>query len=154
VLEDEAESLPHRIEHRARFRAQACRSMVSVITSAAEKKKLKLSKRKQEFAPTSCTSFRDARGHDQRPCCACDINPFTAISPPSDQLRTATDCAGTKKVETTLIVNRMAYIAYSRARTQRQHQHATDQVACDHRPLQVPPVTKTPANGLTIASAP
>src|SRR6266542_4457660 len=47
------------------------------------------------------------------PCCACDINPFTAISPAiGTSVRTATDCAGTKKAETTLIVNRMTYITY------------------------------------------
>ncbi len=86
------------------------RSMVSVITKAAEKKKLKLSYRKQDFAPASCTSSPATLGATiSDPCCACDINPFTAISPAmGTNVRTATDCAGTKKAETTLIVNRMA----------------------------------------------
>src|SRR6266404_2173175 len=91
----------------------ACRSMVSVITSAAEKKKLKLSKRKQEFAPASSTKPPATLGATiSDPCCACDINPFTAISPAiGTSVRTATDCAGTKKAETTLIVNTMRYIS-------------------------------------------
>src|SRR5215467_1272610 len=90
----------------------AWRSMVSVITSAAEKKKLKLSNKKQEFAPTSCTNSPAMLGAMiWDPCCACDINPFTAISPAiGTSERTATDCAGTKKAETTLMVNKMAYI--------------------------------------------
>ena len=51
----------------------------SVITSAAEKKKLKLSNKKQEFAPTSCTNSPAMLGAMiWDPCYACDINPFTA----------------------------------------------------------------------------
>ena len=86
------------------------RSILSVTTSAAEKKKLKLSKRKQEFAPTNCTSSPATAGAIIcDPCCACDISPFATISPAMGvSVRTATDCAGMKKLETMLIVNRMA----------------------------------------------
>src|SRR5712671_6692816 len=120
----------------------ACRSMVSVITSAAEKKKLKLSKRKQEFAPTSCTNSPATLGATiSDPCCACDINPFTAISPAiGTSVRTATDCAGTKKAETTLIVNRMTYITYRSCTNTSASTSTPDQIAGNHRPLQVPPI--------------
>jgi hypothetical protein len=103
---------PCRIESSTALASErpAWRSIVSVITSAAEKKKLKLSNRKQEFAPTSCTNSPAMLGAMiWDPCYACDINPFTAISPAiGASVRTATDCAGMKKLETTFMVNRMA----------------------------------------------
>src|SRR5215470_14709709 len=110
---------------------------------------------KQEFAPTSCTNPPATLGATiSDPCCACDINPFTAISPAiGTSVRTATDCAGTKNAETTLIVNRMTYITY-RSCTNTSARTSTPRIRslaiivrfkC-HRS------TKTPASGLTIAS--
>src|SRR4029078_12563974 len=67
-------------------------------------------------------------------------------------VRTATDCAGTKKAETTLIVNRITYIKY-RSCTNTSVSTSTPRITslaiivrfkC-HRS------TKTPASGLTIA---
>ena len=75
---------PSRIESRTATAAvlAARRSIVRVITSAAEKKKLKLSNKKQAFAPTSCTNSPAILGAMIcDPCCAWDINPFAAMSP-------------------------------------------------------------------------
>ncbi len=88
------------------------------------------------------------------PCCACDINPFTAISPAAGaSVRTATDCAGMKKLEMTLMVNRMAYIRYrswtntsANTSTPRMRSLAIIVRFTFHRS------TNTPARGLTMAN--
>lgn len=43
------------------------------------------------------------------PCTACDISAFTASNPAvGTSARTATDCAGTKKLDTVLSAKKMA----------------------------------------------
>src|SRR5579871_2871805 len=86
------------------------RWMVRVSTIAAEKKKLKLSNRKQELAPMLCTNRPAMAGVIIcAPWTACDMSAFTDIRPfagASD--RTATDCAGMKNVETVERAQKMA----------------------------------------------
>src|SRR5215467_12610296 len=82
--------------------AAGARWMTSVPTMAAEKKKLRLSNKKQELAPSDCTSKPATAGlMICDPWTACDMSAFTAIRPAAGAIvRTATDCAGTKKLET------------------------------------------------------
>src|ERR1035438_3051615 len=101
--------------------------MASVITMAAEKKKLKLSKRKQALAPNHWTSRPAMAGlMICDPCTACDISPLTASNPAAGaSARTATDCAGTKKLDTVLSPRKMKYMAL-RSRTSRSEEHTSE----------------------------
>src|ERR1700679_789413 len=80
------------------------RSIATVITSPAEKKKLAQSNAKHAFGPSQAITSAIAAGATTcESCIACDINPFAATSPRSGvTVRTATDCAGMKKLETQL----------------------------------------------------
>ena len=88
------------------------------------------------------------------PCCACDIRPLAAISPAIGvNVRNATDCAGTKNAETTLMLKRMAYIMFksctntsASTSTPRIRSLATMVRFTGHRS------TNTPASGLTMAN--
>src|ERR1035438_9039863 len=115
--------------------------MASVITMDAEKKKLKLSNRKQALAPNHWTNRPAMAGLIIcDPCTACVIRPLMASKPVAGaSARTATDCAGTKKLDTR--AHRQeddvddVEVAHEH---QHQNQNAAYQVARDHGPFHVP----------------
>ena len=81
-----------------------------MINAYREKKKLKLSNRKQEFAPIPATSRVAMAGvMIWAPCMACDISAFTARSPVAGASeRTDTACAGIKNADTMDKAQKMA----------------------------------------------
>src|SRR5882762_6043609 len=77
---------------------------------AAEMTKLKLSSQKQGLAPNQATNWVVAAGPMICiPCIAWDIKPLALKSPLRGTMaRSATDCAGMKKLETAPSANRIA----------------------------------------------
>src|SRR5579864_2193724 len=107
-------AMPCRMEDRIELAAPAgatdLRSIERVRTMAAEKKKLALSSKKHKFAPNHCTSRPAMAGLTIcEPWTAWDIRALTAINPVAGaSVRTATDCAGMKKLDTALSTKKTA----------------------------------------------
>ena len=116
------------------------RSIATVITSPAEKKKLAQSNQKHAFDPSHVVSTPITAGATIcDSCCACDIQPIATDNPAAASLtRTTTVCTGIKKLETPAqqkqrAVNRKQIVREQ----QRNHHHAANQIA-RHGPLHIP----------------